>query len=240
MNPRADRRPHGAPVVPAPERSQTDAPASSLFRTASACRRSSRWRRLEAALWAVAAVSALLLVLAFGDRTSFAARQGRELDEPWRATPWKATGREESPPRRPFVARLEAPSIALSALAVDGVDERTLRRAVGRIPSSSLPGEAGDVALAGHRDTDFRRLGELRRGDSLSLRTIDGTFRYRVESIRVVRPERVDLLAPERYPTLTLVTCYPFRYVGRAPLRFVVRARQIARPEDDLRSAASG
>ncbi len=130
----------------------------------------------------------------------------------------------------PFVAKLEIPSIALSALVVDGVDAQTLRRAVGRIPASSRPGEPGDVALAGHRDTDFRGLGQLDRGDPLILRTGDGEFRYEVESIRIVAPQRIDVLTPADHPTLTLVTCYPFHYVGPAPLRYVVRAREVGRP----------
>ena len=116
------------------------------------------------------------------------------------------------------------------ARIVDGVDEQTLLRAVGRIPESSRPGEPGDVALAGHRDTDFRALGRLGKGDRLMLRTLEGEFDYEVESIRIVEPQRVDVLSPEDYPTLTLVTCYPFRYVGRAPMRYVVRAREVARP----------
>ena len=130
----------------------------------------------------------------------------------------------------PFVAKLEIPTIALTTLVVDGVDAKTLRRAVGRIPASSLPGEAGDVALAGHRDTDFRDLGKLERGDPLILRTAYGEFHYEVESIRIVAPIRVDVLAPTDHPTLTLVTCYPFHFVGPAPLRYVVRAREVARP----------
>lgn len=130
----------------------------------------------------------------------------------------------------PFVAKLEIPTIALTTLVVDGVDARTLSRAVGRIPSSSLPGGVGDVALAGHRDTDFRDLGKLERGDPLILRTAYGEFRYEVESIRIVTPIRVDVLAPTDHPTLTLVTCYPFHFVGPAPLRYVVRAREVARP----------
>lgn len=118
----------------------------------------------------------------------------------------------------------------LNALVVDGIDESTLRRAVGRLPSSSLPGEPGDVALAGHRDTDFRPLQEIRRGDLVRLRTSQGPFEYRVESIRIVSPSRVDVLTPESHATLTLITCYPFHYVGAAPLRYIVRAREVARP----------
>ena len=88
------------------------------------------------------------------------------------------------------------------------------------------------MALAGHRDTDFRALGQLKRGDRVELATSEGSFAYEVEWIRIVEPHRVDVLEPDGSPTLTLVTCYPFRYVGRAPLRYVVRAREVARPPE--------
>jgi sortase A len=198
-------------------------------------------RGLEAALWAIAAVCLAIVGTVVLDRTIFQARAERAL-VPFRDRPaaavsparLRSAGTTESnvpaATREPFVARLEAPGLGLSALVVDGVDEATLRRAVGRIPSSSRPGEAGDVALAGHRDTDFRALQRLKRGDLLRLRTAEGPFEYRVESIRIAQPSRVDLLAPERHPTLTLITCYPFHWVGAAPLRYLVRAREVGRP----------
>jgi sortase A len=146
---------------------------------------------------------------------------------------WAGPEREAAP-SRPFLARLEVPAIALSALVVDGVDDRTLLRAVGRLPKSARPGEPGNVALAGHRDTDFRALRELKRGDRLRLRTYEGEFAYEVEWIRIVKPQAVEVVAPTDYPALTLVTCYPFRYVGRAPMRYVVRAREVERPDPYL------
>ncbi len=228
-----------------PGRPFADAPAFPLSSTLSAQARRSGWKRLEAALWTVAAGSALLVLLALADRAIFSARQGRVFDERLAAAGWSrapagastaspATGAARvsavAAPQVPFVGKLEIPTLALTALVVDGVDARTLSRAVGRIPSSSRPGEAGDVALAGHRDSDFRSLGKLERGDPLILRTAYGEFRYEVESIRIVTPQRVDVLTPADHPTLTLVTCYPFHYVGPAPLRYVVRAREVARP----------
>lgn len=225
-----------------PGRPSADAPVFSLFSGSLPPPHRSGWRRAEAVLWAVAGCAAIILALAAGDRALFRAHAVRALDDRI-ADGSSATGRPspEAPgPGRlavaapvrvlPFVARLEVPTLALTALLVDGVDARTLSRAVGRIPSSSLPGDPGDVALAGHRDTDFRDLGRLRRGEPLILRTAYGEFRYEVESIRIVTPIRVDVLTPAGYPTLTLVTCYPFRYVGPAPLRYVVRAREVARP----------
>lgn len=228
-----------------PERPLPDAPAFPLFSSLVVPPRRSAWKRLEAALWTVAAASALIVLLVAADRAIFSARQSRLFDERLAAagrsralaganaaSPSPAAGRANAVvvPALPFVGKLEIPTLALTALVVDGVDAQTLSRAVGRIPSSSRPGEAGDVALAGHRDSDFRSLGKLERGDPVILRTAYGEFRYEVESIRIVTPQRVDVLTPADHPTLTLVTCYPFHYVGPAPLRYVVRAREVARP----------
>src|SRR5271170_123073 len=91
----------------------------------------------------------------------------------------------------------------------------------------AMPGEPGNVALAGHRDGFFRPLKDIRLGDAISLNTLDGEFVYRVESTEVVWPSDVQVLRATRENTLTLVTCYPFYYVGSAPKRFIVRARQI-------------
>jgi sortase A len=110
----------------------------------------------------------------------------------------------------------------------EGIDDRTLGLAVGHIPSTAMPGETGNVGLAAHRDNLFRNLKGVERDDEITLTTLDNTYVYRVASFTVVNPEDVSVLAPlagER--TLTLVTCYPFYFVGHAPKRFVVRARQV-------------
>ena len=86
----------------------------------------------------------------------------------------------------------------------------------------------GNVALAGHRDSFFRGLERVRKKDVIEVTTPEGAFDYRVESISVVPPSRADLLLPTRSPMLTLVTCYPFAYIGPAPDRYIVRARQIS------------
>ena len=112
-------------------------------------------------------------------------------------------------------------------MLLEGTDEATLDRAVGRIEGTAKPGEPGNLGIAGHRDGYFRGLRHLQRGDAISLTTLDGVARYRVEKIEVVRPERVDVLQPTGEPMLTLVTCYPFYYIGDAPKRFVVQARQV-------------
>jgi sortase A len=104
------------------------------------------------------------------------------------------------------------------------VSARTLRLAVGHVPGTALPGEDGNVVLAGHRDTFFRPLKDVEPGDAVTLTTPEGRFEYRVEAAEVVAPTRTDLLESTSAPTLTLVTCYPFYLVGSAPDRFIVRA----------------
>jgi sortase A len=117
------------------------------------------------------------------------------------------------------------PRLGLSAIVREGVDEATLRRAVGHVPQTARPGEAGNAALAAHRDTFFRPLKHIRKGDRIKVTTPDGAHEYRVTETRVVAPDDVSVLAPTMNPTLTLVTCYPFNFVGTAPKRFVVRAQ---------------
>jgi sortase A len=122
------------------------------------------------------------------------------------------------------LGRLEIPRLNVSAIVRAGSDSRTLRLAVGHIGGTSLPGEPGNIGLAAHRDTFFRRLGEIRPDDLVRLVTAEGTYVYRVEDTQVVEPHDTWVLNPTDEPALTLVTCYPFRYVGSAPRRFIVRA----------------
>ena len=126
--------------------------------------------------------------------------------------------------RAGVIGRLEIPNLHLVAMVEEGADARTLRRAVGHIPGTALPGGHGNVGLAGHRDTFFRALREIQVNDAIELRTAQGTYRYRVESMRIVGPREVQVLRSTAVSSLTLVTCYPFYYVGSAPKRFVVRA----------------
>lgn len=129
-----------------------------------------------------------------------------------------------------LIGRIDIPRLLLSVVVVEGVDKSSLRRAVGHIPGTALPGETGNVGLAGHRDTFFRPLMHLRIKDEVQLSTLSGNFTYEVESIRIVEPENVGALAPSAENVLTLVTCYPFYFVGPAPKRWIVRARQVSSP----------
>jgi sortase A len=127
-----------------------------------------------------------------------------------------------------LIGRIEIPRLLLSSIVCEGAESATLRRAVGHIPGTALPGQPGNVALAGHRDTFFRSLRDLRIKDEILLSTLKGDFKYEVESLMVVEPENVEVLAPSADNVLTLVTCYPFSYIGSAPKRFIARARQVS------------
>jgi len=134
-----------------------------------------------------------------------------------------------------LIGRIEIQRLGLSVVVVEGVGAKVLRRAVGHIPGTALPGQPGNVGLSGHRDTFFRPLKNLRIGDEIQFSTLSGDFHYQVESLTVVGPNNVAVLAASHENVLTMVTCYPFYYVGAAPKRFVVRARRMT-PHTSARS----
>jgi sortase A len=124
--------------------------------------------------------------------------------------------------------RLEIPSINLSAIFLEGVDDATLRRGIGHIPGTSFPGSNGNAGLSAHRDSFFRHLGKLHRDDWIRITTLEGTYEYIVESTQIVDPDEAIVLKDRGKPELTLVTCYPFYFVGPAPKRFIVHATLVA------------
>jgi sortase A len=126
-----------------------------------------------------------------------------------------------------LIGRLEIPRLGLSAMVIEGTSGRTLRRAVGHISGTAMPGQPGNVGISGHRDTFFRPLRNIQRNDIITVTTLFGEFRYRVVSTRVVSPSNVTVLDPGGSEMLTLVTCYPFYFVGSAPNRFIVRAERV-------------
>ena len=123
------------------------------------------------------------------------------------------------------IGRLEIPRLKLSVMVVEGDDDATLARAVGHLPGTAFPWDEGNAVFAGHRDTFFRPLKDLRDGDDIVMTTTRGTFKYRVTRTQIVQPEDVSVLAPTPTRALTLVTCYPFVYIGKAPQRFIIHAR---------------
>ena len=143
--------------------------------------------------------------------------------------PVGTTGRSGSRLERgSWLARLEAPSVDLTATVLEGSDDRTLRRAAGHIEYTPAPGKGGNIGIAGHRDTTFRALRGLKVGDPLLLTTAQMTYEYRVSRTWVVEPDDVEVLDPTERPALTLVTCYPFSFIGSAPKRYIVRADLVA------------
>jgi sortase A len=126
------------------------------------------------------------------------------------------------------LGRVEISRLNLSAIVREGVDDATLSRAVGHLPSTALPGETGNFAIAAHRDTLFRALKDIQKDDQVSFESESGTYTYKVVSTKIVKPSDVSVLGPQGdAKLLTMITCYPFYYVGSAPNRFVVQAKEI-------------
>ena len=191
--------------------------------------------------WALFACAILLLgycAFVLADAWLFQRRAARDLDRLQhdrraanQVTPQPVS--VTSPKVAPAVAgsligRIEIPRLLLSVIVVEGVDRTSLRRAVGHIPGTALPGNPGNVGLAGHRDTFFRPLKDVKIKDEIQISTLKGNFKYEVVSLRIVEPENVGVLAPSGENVLTLVTCYPFYFVGPAPKRWIVRANQVS------------
>jgi sortase A len=126
-----------------------------------------------------------------------------------------------------MIGSLDIPRVNVSVIVLEGADSSVLAVAAGHIPGTALPGLNGNVGIAAHRDTFFRSLREIRAEDRLRLKTPAGIFQYAVESTEVVEPSDTGVLRQNAGQELTLVTCYPFNYIGSAPKRFIVHARQL-------------
>jgi sortase A len=188
-------------------------------------KRQGAWQPV-AALVLIGSGLAILGYCAFirADSWIFQRREGRELTHSAQTT--SPTGRAAPAPSG-IVGRITIARLGLAAVITEGAGETVLRRAVGHVPGTALPGQPGNVGLAGHRDTFFQPLKDVRLNDIIVLATDGGEFCYRVVSTKIVDPRSVEVLDPTVGETLTLVTCYPFRYIGAAPNRFIVRAERI-------------
>jgi len=155
-----------------------------------------------------------------------------------------------APAHGSLIGRLEIPRLNLSAMVREGVDGNTLSKAVGHVPSTALPGQVGNFAIAAHRDTLFRALKDIQQGDQVTFQTPDENYTYRIISMRIVRPSEVAVLrpdgglrpaaahlqevsdrtpnAPDPRKVITMITCYPFYYVGSAPKRFIVQGELVS------------
>jgi sortase A len=124
------------------------------------------------------------------------------------------------------LGRMDIPRLGVSVAVLQGTNSRILRLGVGHIEATALPGEPGNIGIAGHRDTFFRELKDVHRNDEIELQTANGRFHYQVDWAKVVAPDDTSVLTSSTESALTLVTCYPFYFVGPSPKRFVVRAHQ--------------
>ncbi len=131
--------------------------------------------------------------------------------------------------RTGLIGRLEVPRLGLAVIVEEGVDKGTLRHAAGHVPGTPLPGEPGNVVVAAHRDTLFRPLKDIHKGDELRFVTPDGSFQYEVVKTEIVNPSDTDVLTSGSDGEATLITCYPFGFIGPAPERFVVQATRLDR-----------
>lgn len=127
-------------------------------------------------------------------------------------------------PEGGVLGRIEIGRLGLSVIIVEGDSSSLLLRAVGHVPETAMPGESGNVALTAHRDTFFRPLRKIQEGDVITLETMGGEYQYAVKSTAIVPPTATEVLHSSGSQELTLITCYPFYYVGAAPSRFIVHA----------------
>ena len=125
-----------------------------------------------------------------------------------------------------ILGRIEIPRIGVSVVVLEGTTAQTLQHGVGHIEGTALPGEAGNVGIAGHRDTYFRALKDIRANDEIQIQTAVGITTYEVDWIQITAPGDAGIVSHTNVSALTLVTCYPFHYIGAAPERFVVHAHR--------------
>jgi sortase A len=123
-----------------------------------------------------------------------------------------------------LIGKLEIPHVGISVMVLQGVEESTLHLGAGHVPGTPLPGRDGNSVIAGHRDTFFRKLEGIQRGDSIQFSTARGTSKYFVESTEIVEPDETRVMESRGISELTLISCYPFYFVGAAPHRFIVHA----------------
>lgn len=129
-----------------------------------------------------------------------------------------------------LIGRIAIPRLGVNVMVVEGAGASSLRHAAGHISGTALPGQPGNIAISAHRDTFFRPLRDIRKDDLIALTSLHGEDRYRVVSTAIVDPSAVEVLAPTETDSLTLVTCYPFNFLGPAPQRFIVRAERVTGP----------
>jgi sortase A len=163
------------------------------------------------------------------ERTPFGFLTGERTATP---NPAQRIGIKPSVMSRPVegsvLGRVQIARLNLSAIVREGVNDETLSQAVGHLPYTALPGQTGNFAIAAHRDTLFRALKDIQKNDRITFQSPAGTYRYEVISTKIVKPSDLSVLQPEgTNKLLTMITCYPFYYIGSAPKRFIVQAQLV-------------
>jgi sortase A len=184
-----------------------------------------RWFLLVTGVLALTYVSVTLLRATLYQKAAAATLEEQVSSQEQRRvsqTPALAVTREGD-----VLGRIEIPRLGVRVAILEGTSSRTLRLGVGHITGTALPGSAGNIGIAGHRDTYFRALKDARANDEIQIQTAAGVSLYKVDWVKVVAPGDTEVLASSTESALTLVTCYPFYYIGASPKRFVVHAQRI-------------
>lgn len=190
-------------------------------------------RMTELAAWALGLACASTLIYDRVEALS-AQRAANDLVASARALPaarftptgWAPTSKVKpvSDPNQ-VLGELNIPALRLSTPIVDNDDDESLMMGAGHVRGTAMPGGLGNFVIAAHRDTYFRPLAGIHAGMKMQVVTAEGTYTYIVESTKIVTPADVDVLDMGQVPQMTLITCYPFHYIGSAPQRFVVQAK---------------
>ena len=187
-------------------------------------------KRIEVLLWIAglgcALICCITVVQAAGARRSAAAIQSAPATQAHDAQATAAPGRSQDPEE--VIGRMDIPGLALTVPILADDDPDSLRRGVGHIKGTAFPGGLGTVGLAGHRDTFLRPMRRVAPGMEIRLVDSRGAFIYEVDRTEVVMPEQVEVLDIRDRPELTVVTCFPFNFVGAAPKRFIVHAHLLS------------
>jgi sortase A len=182
-----------------------------------------RYRLLAACIWVLVAIGTFLFSSGLLDYWESRHSQS-EIADQWSGAPSREPLPESSIPAGSPVAKLSIPRLDATYYVVEGTDARSLDRGPGHLEGSAMPGQSGNCVIAGHRDTHFRLLKDIRDGDEIVLERDGRQFRYRVDGSKIVWPSNTQSLQPTNDAVLHLITCYPFYYLGSAPKRFIVHA----------------
>jgi len=178
--------------------------------------------RMEKLFWIAGSCGLFYLCFAYLQARAYQTRSTQLISQPLSRSASVAS----------VLGRIEIPELNLSATILPNYDADSLRKGVGHIPNTALPGGLGTVGLAGHRDTFFRPLRTMSPHAEIRLVLSSGAYRYIVDSTEIVTPDRVDILATGLRPELILITCFPFDYIGAAPKRFIVHAHLLSASPD--------